>query len=309
MRLPYSILLLVLTAALLQCTPTVDFNRALIDRLKNRGPLALSTDNPYLAANLFLAKEIEKSSTVRGFIDHRGAPPVISVEKELFSPIILEFYYPKNLEYYVLESRGSDWLIGGPYPLSGETMNEVGSLAQNLDGAPALKPERAGAWHKGPAPLSDEVRKNLEDSPREASLEERSPIIGSVDEGQLPFQSPAKGRADFAPHPESGSGSPNNDLELIVKRYGKHPAELTPKGDLVHYVTYPGETLSMISRWYTLDETNTLRLARINSLPDPNTLSTGDTLIIPKYLVKNNFRLTEEAVEALKTFALQKLGH
>jgi len=87
-----------------------------------------------------------------------------------------------------------------------------------------------------------------------------------------------------------------NNLRESAK--GK-PAETTPKGDIVHYVTYPGETLSMISRWYTDERENAGRIARINKLARPDKLELGDTVVIPSYLVKNKNRLTESAVKSL----------
>jgi hypothetical protein len=84
----------------------------------------------------------------------------------------------------------------------------------------------------------------------------------------------------------------------ILAVTGPAPAELSPKGDLVHYVTYPGETLYMIARWYTYDRENGPRLARINRLNNADRLALGDEIVVPAYMLKNKNRLSEEALKA-----------
>jgi hypothetical protein len=76
-------------------------------------------------------------------------------------------------------------------------------------------------------------------------------------------------------------------------------AEISPKGDLVHYVTFPEETLSLVARWYTFDRNNAEKIGRMNQLPTSAPLSIGDTIIVPAYLLKNRSRLSEEAIKAL----------
>ena len=88
---------------------------------------------------------------------------------------------------------------------------------------------------------------------------------------------------------------------------GSQPAELTPRGDVVHHVTYPGETLSMIARWYTHDRANAGRLARINHLNNPDRLQIGDKIIVPSYLLKNKNRRTPADVRTLQTLAKEEL--
>ena len=67
----------------------------------------------------------------------------------------------------------------------------------------------------------------------------------------------------------------------------------------MHYVTFSGETLSILARWYTGDRSNAGKIARINRIADPDKLSTGDTIIIPAYLLRNKNRLTESGVKEL----------
>ena len=67
-------------------------------------------------------------------------------------------------------------------------------------------------------------------------------------------------------------------------------AELTPKGDLVHYVTGNNETLTTLAEWYTRDKSTIGKIARLNNLKATAKLSPGDVIVIPSYLVKNKVR-------------------
>lgn len=89
-------------------------------------------------------------------------------------------------------------------------------------------------------------------------------------------------------------------LTRLVTSAPQHNAERTPHGDLVHYVTYEGETLSLIARWYTLDASNVARITRTNSLPHPDHLEIGDEIIIPSYLIKNGKLLEQPSLKALQ---------
>jgi nucleoid-associated protein YgaU len=97
----------------------------------------------------------------------------------------------------------------------------------------------------------------------------------------------------------------NEELQIqqVVARLQSNPAaqgaEITPQGDLVHYVIYPGETLSIIARWYTHDRANSGRIARINDLKNPDHLEIGDSIIVPSYLLKTQSRFSETDLNQL----------
>lgn len=66
-------------------------------------------------------------------------------------------------------------------------------------------------------------------------------------------------------------------------------AELTPRGDLVHYVISPNETIEQIAGWYTDNPANADKLLRLNSLNKK--LEIGDVVVIPSYMVKKKSRM------------------
>ncbi|MBN1276971.1 MAG: LysM peptidoglycan-binding domain-containing protein [Deltaproteobacteria bacterium] len=64
----------------------------------------------------------------------------------------------------------------------------------------------------------------------------------------------------------------------------------------VHTVKYPGETLPIISKWYTGDENNWEALADANPYMDYEKMSAGDRLFIPENLLKTAEPLSEEFI-------------
>jgi hypothetical protein len=282
----------------------------LIYRLKNRGPVPLSSDNPFLAANLLIAKEMEKSPEVAGFVKHRGAPAALEVEKGIFSGLVLHFFYPENREQFTFEQVDNGWFIRGPETIEKEKFTSVAQITRTLVGEPRLEynymsPSQEKALNdknSNRAIEEFETRRSASETAREPdsfnraldSYQAAEPRAGGA------FQSPSSRRYQKPV-------STREQLQELVSRTAEANAEVTPKGDLVHYVTYQGETLSMIARWYTGDRANVGRLARMNRLPHPDHLEIGDTLIIPSYLIQNKKRLSEQAVKELEVIAREDI--
>ncbi len=269
------------------CTASTPINDSLIGRLNNRGPVALSSENPYLAANLLISREME-SEELRGFIKHRGAPAALEVEKKSFNPLILHFYYPENQEYFDLEQIEDGWMIRGPFHIPHDKYKEVSLATRGIRGNPKLVLPK-----QSDTPWRDNV--NYLEPQDVASQVHGGKLHAKLKEDQSSYTETERLNAPIEPR-----------FEHEAATTLKHPAELTPRGDVVHYVTLPGETLSMISRWYTQDRSNAGRIARINKLNNPDDLKIGDMIIVPSYLVKNKSRLTEEAAKALMIIAAEE---
>lgn len=260
----------IFSAALLAgCSMGRSLPGALVDRLNGQGPLAVSPDNPYVATNLLLHKESERSSELRGFLQLRGQPRALSVQKDFLSAARLELFYAseRGWEIYTLEPLADTWIVKGPEAVSPELTSKLRSQV----------PEAGRDTASSPAPSASGA-----------------------------FSSPLPKRSQDTPPKPQVSEAKRTDRELvesIQSASAQGAAETTPKGDVVHYVTYSGETLALIARWYTYDHLNASRLARINQIPDPNVLEIGDQIIVPSYMVKNKVRLSEESIRSLK------LGH
>lgn len=244
--------------------------------LSNQGPLALSRENPYVAANLLLGKELEASPLVKGFIQYRGAPDAIEVKRRTLAPVKLYFFYLDRAEGYVFEDRSGDWLIKGPESLPPQVLLQLSNIPRSNGDVPViLKGGITGIRKRG---------------------------SGSNFVAQ--------------PAPQTFNPNPPPGLELTAPSLaagGPATASVTEEsasGDLIHHVTFPGETLRIITTWYTGDVNNTDRIARINGLANPDTLYIGSKVLIPRYLSKTTEPLPYAEVEnrnrAIKAGAIGK---
>jgi len=66
-----------------------------------------------------------------------------------------------------------------------------------------------------------------------------------------------------------------------------------------HKVRYPGESLSVIAEWYTGDVENWPYLAKANAKIDPEHITIGTTVLIPKNLLHTSKPMPREFVEAV----------
>ena len=76
------------------------------------------------------------------------------------------------------------------------------------------------------------------------------------------------------------------------------PAESVSRPPYVHTVKHSGETLRIISKWYTGDVNNWEALADANPNIDYENMVTGSRLFIPENLLKTAEPLTEEFIDA-----------
>ena len=294
-------------AALQSCTtPTITTN-PILTRLKNRGPVAVSSDNPYVASNMMLDKVKQESEEVRGFLEKRGAPSVIEVEQGLFSEPSMFFYYAEHGEYYRLERDDEFWLIEGPFGMEEAKLAKLRPLTQVQRATQERLMTPPVAPVKSPAPRPEakqpvgEEKKMLPLHPEAKEMPLPGAALAAASEapGNAPAVAPVRPAAAAKPVEEKANVD-QSLIQQIIARGDKATGELTPKGDLVHYVTYPDEDLSIIARWYTYEAWNAGKIARVSGIAANKPLSPGDTLVIPAYLLKNKVRLTREGLDALK---------
>lgn len=114
--------------SLLSCASSVNFDRELITQLENQGPVPVSASNPNLPGNELLAHETAISPELAHFINRRGMPDALGVEKPYFSPLSLQLYYPDQNEFYSLVKDGEVWLIRGPLTVPTNISGELVTL-------------------------------------------------------------------------------------------------------------------------------------------------------------------------------------
>jgi hypothetical protein len=115
-------------------------NTPAFEGITNRGITPVSPDSPYIGSNVFLAQEMEHSLFLYNFIKSRGAPQAIQLQgnAEMTSEMML-FYSGKN-EYYSAipridpNTKGREWIIRGPFPITREQYPYVAHLTPDKGG-------------------------------------------------------------------------------------------------------------------------------------------------------------------------------
>jgi hypothetical protein len=77
------------------------------------------------------------------------------------------------------------------------------------------------------------------------------------------------------------------------------PADAVSRQPYVHTVKYPGETLRIISKWYTGDENNWEAIAKANPYMDYEKMQAGARVFIPENLLKTTDPLSEGFISDL----------
>ena len=234
---------------LVGCTASLPGTDPLVTRLKNRGIVPVSPDNPFLATNLLLTKSADASPEIKGFLEHRGRPSSLMVEKNSFGPMMLTLFYSDAGQYFSIEDGESVAIIRGPFPISDAQKNQLSALGETVNHFESTE-RMSGVIPPTATPTA---------TPKTVKTE------------KPPFRSP----------PQIIGASP------VITSSGEE-AEITPRGDVVHYVTSSSENIDQIAGWYTDDMTNGEKLLRLNNL---QTLEIGDTVVIPSYMVKRKTRM------------------
>lgn len=269
-----AIFLVLFTSLLSGCGLIGSHDNGVISMLSNRGPVSLSDENPYIASNVLLAQEIEQSNTLKGFIEHQGKPDAIQIEKGIFRPTVMYFYYANSKEAYILrrnKDQENEWLIVGPTGLPEELARRI-KPAQHT---PPLVNSRAR-----PSTSEQYYQNQQKNYPEEREI-------------QVIYEEPADiGRPQQVQEPIEQELDP-----AAFSRVTNQRVIDAPSGDIIHKVSYTGETLRLIAEWYTGDVQNAGRLSKINSLNDANMLHLNQVIRIPRYLIKNRQPMPLSAVQ------------
>jgi hypothetical protein len=90
-------------------------------------------------------------------------------------------------------------------------------------------------------------------------------------------------------------------ISISVFAFGCAPQDSTEfedagSGYLMHVVSYQGETLGLISKWYTGSSANWKRILNANPALKPTRMRIGDNIRIPRYLVRRHEALPAHAI-------------
>lgn len=258
--------------------------------LSNQGILALSTSNPYLGTNLFLAHELERSSYLYRFFEGRGAPTAIEVLEKGFSTPRLLLFYPKDREAYAGDLYHTEtqhqWIIRGPFQIEREDYRKLARLETAMVGEPVFaiwgKPHRfrfQSSSHpviamKPSVPAPARIRKTPKVKKGSGKTEAKAnPEEKKKKDDELPFD-----LKDFY--------RLNTDQKALLLSQGYAPR--AENGDLLHTVRTEDEDLKMIAKWYTGSPGNAGKIAKANELDDSAPLTVGLQIRVPDSMVKQS---------------------
>ena len=163
MRSKFKPLMCLALLAITSCSTVSGQETTLFKMLSNQGPQALNAENPYVAANMLVAQELERSQTFRGFISHAGKPDAVQIKDETFEPSVFYLYYIERLETYALRRNLKDpneWVVTGPENLP---TNIATKISANVMPAPLVN-EQTRASLKESAFEKPETQKKLKQS-------------------------------------------------------------------------------------------------------------------------------------------------
>ncbi len=279
------------------CAPRVEL--APYSNLIDQGLLPVSTTNPYLGANLFLAGEAQRSGYLLNFLKGRGGPVAIELENDHIGNTGLIMYYPKDREVYRAElqpiQRGNvvmaEWLVRGPYAIERRDYRELNRLDGSLVGEPVFM------IRGQPTKFSQQTSVAVDRGNTRTELNaSEAPIVPIV-----PTPKPkkravvTKPKNDVAttpsPTPEPLNRPLNSDQRAL--RLAQGLVELNDSGDALHIVVSDTQTLAKLAEWYTGDPKNAEAIARASGIEPGKEPLLASRVVIPKDLVKNDKRMID----------------
>lgn len=253
--------------------------------LMNQGAIPVSSENPFNASNLFLAKEMEQSVYLYNFLKEKGSPQAIELKGSSPRNPEAHFFYAASNEEYIAQpapkprlskNTSREWIIIGPFEIDRHHYNDVHKLKDNNYGVFEIFGRREIIGKVPPQGQSKTLQPVFIPTPTPR------PVVHKKPRKKEPVSTDATATA--AP------SEPMNFDQQALKE-AKENADLDANGDLVHTVKSKSETLQSISQWYTSSSANAKDVAQKNGLPLDAKLNPGAKVIIPSKIVVNPKRM------------------
>ncbi len=248
--------------------------------LVNAGILPLSTENAYVGANVFIAREMERSSYLYNFIKANGAPDAIEIEEFSFEPTKVFLFYQKQNSVYSMVAKMQteltrQWVINGPYQMNWKDIKELKKVVRE-NHRPMLV-----VWGKNMAIGEPEpeapvrvVRPVVPPPPPPPKPKKKPVVVKKV------IKTPEQEKEDALLTTDPTKFKPlNTDQQAIL--ISKGYAERAENGDVIHTVRMPTENFEAIAKWYTGTAANAESIASTNGKTKADALSAGTSIRIP----------------------------
>ena len=105
---------------------------------------------------------------------------------------------------------------------------------------------------------------------------------------QMPSIDPALETSSMGPESEIPSVEPELEISSVGPEIESPPPPAPADAFYIHKVRWAGETVSIISRWYTGSHSNWKSVALANPDINPNQILVGDDILVPVYLLKTD---------------------
>jgi hypothetical protein len=238
--------------------------------------IPVSSENPYVGSNLFLAKEMERSGYLYNFFKANGAPQAIELTGSDESDLEARFFYAKHREMYLARphvdeaTATKEWIIRGPYAVDRPYFKQVGRLPADDRAVFEVWGRKEYFGQSAEAAVSHAIAPAFVPTPTPKPTPRSRPKTKVITATPVPTQPPAP---------------INFDQKALLE--AKELADRAPNGDLVHIVKEQTETLQSIATWYTGSGENAEKLAEKNGLSGDAQLRPGNRVLVPAELVKN----------------------
>jgi hypothetical protein len=142
--------------------------------------------------------------------------------------------------------------------------------------------------YSGCAQLNEQIAKMKSPAVQEASSEEAKPTASADRLASVEKKTQSVEKTEPVVQEKARSAE---KTEPPIEKKVQAAQSSTP---CVHKVRWPGETLSVIAKWYTGDFDNWKALTKANPKLNPNRMFIGTKILIPEDLVKNREPMPQE---------------
>ena len=256
--------------------------------LINQGLVPVSEENPFTGANLFLAKEMERSIYLFNFIKEKGSPQAIELKGRGSRDVETHLFYSSPTEEYVakpapnrsrVREGGREWIIIGPFSVDRERYKAIQQL---------------GRAHGGVFEIFGR-REVLGGTPTSGTSEQLRPVfIPTPIPPKKPTPKKTKHPVDTSKRSGAEAPSPSNETLNFDQQALKEAKDYAPRdanGDIIHTVNKNNQTIQAISQWYTASTKSADEIAARNKLPSDSKLKLGSKVVVPSNLVTNPKRM------------------
>jgi len=108
--------------------------------ITNQGIVSVSSQSPFMGANVFLGQEMESSSYLYNFMRSRGSPQAIELSGTSEMGAQMNLFYSREREFYTAvpkfdqQTKTKEWIIRGPYPITREQYPYVSKINSDQGG-------------------------------------------------------------------------------------------------------------------------------------------------------------------------------